>query len=51
MDNGTLTTRLSIPAGKTVTAQSVRTDGKTGTTLSLVLVTAKPDPEAPTRTR
>jgi hypothetical protein len=41
MDSATLATQVSVPAGRAVVAQSVRTDGKAGTTLSLVLVTAR----------
>jgi hypothetical protein len=41
MDNTTLATHVNVPAGRAVVAQSVRSDGKTGTTLSLVLVVAQ----------
>jgi hypothetical protein len=40
-DNNTLTTRLSVPAGKSVVAQSVRAEGKAGPTVSVVIVTAR----------
>ena len=40
-DNNTLTTRLSVPAGKSVVAQSVRAEGKAGPTVSVVVVTAR----------
>jgi uncharacterized membrane protein YgcG len=39
-DNNTLNTKLSVPPGKAVAAQAVRTEGKTGGTMSLVIVTA-----------
>jgi len=38
---GTLATHLTVPAGKAVTAQAVRTDGKSGGSVSLVIVTAR----------
>jgi hypothetical protein len=40
-DNNTLNTKLSIPAGKSVVAQTVRTEGKTGPTVAVVIVTAR----------
>lgn len=40
-DNNTLNTKLNVPSGKAVAAQTVRTEGKTGGTLSLVIVTAR----------
>jgi type II secretory pathway component GspD/PulD (secretin) len=40
-ENATLTTKLSIPAGKSVVAQTVRTEGKAGPTVSVVIVTAR----------
>ncbi len=39
-DNNTLNTKLNVSPGKAVAAQAVRTDGKTGGTMSLVIVTA-----------
>jgi hypothetical protein len=41
IDNVSLATRLNIPAGKTVVARTVRTDGKAGATVAVVVVTAK----------
>ena len=41
MENNTLSTRLSVPAGRPVIAQSVRSEGKSGPTVSLVVVTAR----------
>jgi type II secretory pathway component GspD/PulD (secretin) len=41
MEHNTLTTRLSVPAGRPVIAQSVRSEGKGGPTVSLVVVTAR----------
>jgi hypothetical protein len=41
MDNSTLTTRLNVAAGKSVVAQTVRTEGKAGTTVAVVVVTAR----------
>lgn len=41
IENNTLGTVLSIPAGKAIVAQSIRSDTKSGSTLSLVLVTAR----------
>jgi hypothetical protein len=40
-ENATLATHLSVPAGQAVVAQSVRTDGKAGGTLAVVVVTAR----------
>ena len=40
-DNNTLSTKLSIPAGKSVVAQTVRTEGKAGPTVAVVIVTAR----------
>ncbi len=40
-ENATLTTKLSVPAGKAVVAQAVRTDGKAGAVLSVVIVAAR----------
>lgn len=40
-DNNTLDTKLNIPSGKAVAAQTVRSEGKTGETVSLVIVTAR----------
>jgi hypothetical protein len=40
-DNGTLTAKVRVPAGKPVVAQTVRTDGKAGTTVAMVIVTAR----------
>jgi hypothetical protein len=47
MENNTLTTKLSVPAGRAVVAQSVRTEGKAGATVSVVLVTARVVDENP----
>ena len=41
MENNTLTTKLSVPAGKAVIAQTIRTEGKGGTTVTVVIVTAR----------
>jgi type II secretory pathway component GspD/PulD (secretin) len=41
LDNSTLNTKMNIPAGKAVAAQTVRTEGKTGNTISVVIVTAR----------
>jgi hypothetical protein len=41
MDNSTLTTKLSVAAGKSVVAQTVRTEGKSGATVAVVIVTAR----------
>ncbi|MCE9564000.1 MAG: hypothetical protein K8U57_18310 [Planctomycetes bacterium] len=41
MENNTLTTKLHIQTGRSVVAQSVRTEGKAGATVSVVIVTAK----------
>ena len=40
-ENATLTTKLSVPAGKAVVAQTVRVEGKAGTSVSVVIVTAR----------
>ncbi len=40
-DSNTLSTKLSIPAGKSVVAQTVRSEGKTGPTVAVVIVTAR----------
>jgi hypothetical protein len=40
-DSNTLSTKLSLPAGKPVVAQTVRTEGKAGPTISVVIVTAR----------
>ena len=40
-ENATLSTKLSVPAGKAVVAQTVRVEGKMGATLSVVIVTAR----------
>jgi hypothetical protein len=40
-DSTTLATSLSVPSGRPVIAQAIRTDGKAGRTLSLVIVTAR----------
>ncbi|OWK37749.1 secretin N-terminal domain-containing protein [Fimbriiglobus ruber] len=40
-DSSTLTTTLTIPPGRVVTAQTVNKDGKAGRTVTLVLVTAR----------
>jgi type II secretory pathway component GspD/PulD (secretin) len=41
IDNNTLSTKLTVPAGKAVAAQTVRTEGKAGNTISVVIVTAR----------
>lgn len=47
-DNNTLSTKLNVPAGKAVAAQAVRTEGKGGGAMSLVIVTANiVEPGAP----
>jgi hypothetical protein len=40
-ETGSLTTRLSVPSGKSVLAQAVRTEGKGTATVSLVVVGAR----------
>jgi len=40
-DSSTLTTKLSIPAGKSVVAQTARTERKAGPTVSVVIVSAR----------
>lgn len=40
-DSNTLNTKLNVLSGKAVAAQTVRTEGKTSGTLSLVIVTAR----------
>ena len=47
METSSLTTKLNVPAGKTVVAQAVRTAGKGGATIAVVLVTARVVPDAP----
>ncbi|MDY3557740.1 hypothetical protein R5W23_003005 [Gemmata sp. JC673] len=42
VETGSLTTKVSVPAGKSVVAQAVRTEGKGGATISVVVVTARP---------
>lgn len=51
MENNSLTTRVSVPAGKVVVAQSVRTEGKAGATVSVVVVTARVVDDAPPKPR
>jgi hypothetical protein len=47
-ENGSLTTKVNVPAGKAVAVHSVRTEVKSGGTLALVVVTARVvDPDAP----
>ena len=41
LDSVSLATKLNIPAGKTVVARTVRTDGKAGATVAVVVVTAR----------
>jgi hypothetical protein len=41
IDNAALTTKVSVPAGRAVVAQSLRSDGKAGRTISLVIVSAR----------
>jgi type II secretory pathway component HofQ len=41
METGTLTTKLTVPGGRAVTAQVIRIDGKAGRTVSVVVVTAQ----------
>ena len=40
INTATLTTRISVRSDRAVAAQAVRTDGKTGSTVTLVIVTA-----------
>lgn len=47
MENNTLTTKLNVPAGRSVVAQSVRTETKAGAVVSLVVVTARVVEENP----
>jgi type II secretory pathway component GspD/PulD (secretin) len=46
-ENMNLTTKLSVPAGKSVVAQAVRSEGKAGVTVSVVIVTARVVDERP----
>jgi hypothetical protein len=46
MENNTLSAKLSIPAGRAVVAQAVRTEGKAGPTVAVVVVTARVVDEA-----
>lgn len=46
-DNTSLTTRLSVPAGRPVVAQAARAEGKAGGTVSFVVVTARVVDEHP----
>ena len=41
MDNSTLSTKVNVPLGKGVAAQTLRTDGKSGSTVAYVVVTAR----------
>ena len=41
VDSLSLTTKLTVPAGKPVVARLVRTDGRVGATVAVVVVTAK----------
>jgi hypothetical protein len=41
IDNAALTTKVRVPAGRAVVAQSLRSDGKAGRTISLVIVSAR----------
>ena len=41
IDTASLTTKVSVKANRAVAAQALRTDGRTGSTLSLVIVTAR----------
>jgi type II secretory pathway component GspD/PulD (secretin) len=41
VENATLTTKVSVPANKSVVAQAVRTGGKNGPTVAVVIVTAR----------
>ncbi len=47
VETGSLTTKVSVPAGRPVVAHAVRTDGKAGATVSVVIVTARVVPDAP----
>lgn len=49
VETGSLATKLNVPAGKAVVAQAVRTDGKDGGTVSVVIVTARVVPDGPTK--
>lgn len=40
-ETGSLTTRLTVPAGRAVTAQVIRGEGKGGRTVGVVVVTAQ----------
>jgi type II secretory pathway component GspD/PulD (secretin) len=46
-ETASLSTKLNVPAGKAVFAQTVRTDGKAGATVSVVVVTARVVPSGP----
>lgn len=50
VETGSLTTKVSVPVGKSVIAQSVRTEGKAGTTVAVVIVTARVVPDGPAKT-
>src|SRR5262245_27394579 len=47
MENNTLTTKLNVPAGRSVVAQSVRTETKAGAVVAVVVVTARVVDEKP----
>ena len=40
-----LTTKVSVPAGRSVVAQAIRTEGKSGATIAVVVVTARVVPD------
>lgn len=46
MENNTLATKLNVPVGKAVVAQAVRTEGKGGATVAVVVVAARVVPDA-----
>ncbi len=47
VETNTLTTKVSVPAGTSVVAQAVRTEGKGGATVAVVIVTARVVPLGP----
>lgn len=51
VETGSLTTTVSVPAGKAVVAHAVRTEGKAGATVAVVVVTARVVPDAAPKRR
>lgn len=48
IESNTLTTKLSVPPGKVVFAQTIKTEGKSGGNVTVILVTARVTPIDPT---